>query len=122
VAHSAEGEEALRAARLRLARKPQALARELLRNFPKRGGKQLRRRPRPAAKQGPAAPGQQAEQVDGQVPEGVQRDQAQDGPPPAHGQLPAAALEDGLPPANGQVADAAAEDHQPEPAADLDQG
>ncbi len=46
LAHSPEAEEALRGARTRLARKPAALARELLRNFPKarRGGTKRRRR------------------------------------------------------------------------------
>jgi ribonuclease E len=45
LAHTPEAEEALRGARTRLARKPAALARELLRNFPKgRRGKGRRRR------------------------------------------------------------------------------
>ncbi|MDX6662100.1 MAG: ribonuclease, partial [Solirubrobacterales bacterium] len=45
VAHTPEGEEVLRGARMRLARKPSATARELLRNFPKgRGGSGKRRR------------------------------------------------------------------------------
>jgi hypothetical protein len=35
LAHTPEGEEVLRGARTRMARKPSALARELLRNFPK---------------------------------------------------------------------------------------
>ena len=39
LAHTPEAEEALRGARTRMARKPSALARELLRNFPKRGGR-----------------------------------------------------------------------------------
>jgi superfamily II DNA/RNA helicase len=43
VAHTPEGEEVLRGARMRTARKPSAVARELLRNFPK-GGKKRRRR------------------------------------------------------------------------------
>ena len=43
VAHTPEAEEVLRGARMRLARKPSAVARELLRNFPK-GGKRRRRR------------------------------------------------------------------------------
>jgi hypothetical protein len=47
LAHTPEAEEVLRAARTRLARKPSALARELLRNFPKggrrRGGSRRRR-------------------------------------------------------------------------------
>jgi superfamily II DNA or RNA helicase len=43
VSHTPEGEEVLRGARMRLARKPSAVARELLRNFPK-GGKRRRKR------------------------------------------------------------------------------
>ena len=39
LAHTPEGEEALRGARTRMARKPSALARELLRNFPKARGR-----------------------------------------------------------------------------------
>ena len=42
VSHTPEGEEVLRGARMRMARKPAAVARELLRNFPK-GGKRRRR-------------------------------------------------------------------------------
>ncbi len=42
--HTPEAEEALRGARTRLARKPPALARELLRNFPKRRARNKRRR------------------------------------------------------------------------------
>src|SRR5205085_5956292 len=52
LAHTPEAEEVLRGARTRMARKPSALARELLRNFPKgrrrRGG---RRRKRPAGQE-----------------------------------------------------------------------
>jgi ribonuclease E len=43
VSHTPEGEEVLRGARMRMARKPSATARELLRNFPK-GGKKRRKR------------------------------------------------------------------------------
>jgi ribonuclease E len=46
VSHTPEGEEVLRGARMRMARKPSATARELLRNFPK-GGKRRRRRKKP---------------------------------------------------------------------------
>jgi hypothetical protein len=54
LAHTPEAEEALRGARTRMARKPAALARELLRNFPKgRRGKSRRRR-----KTGSAAAGE----------------------------------------------------------------
>ncbi len=45
VAHTPEAEEVLRGARMRMARKPAAVARELLRNLPK-GGKKRRRRKR----------------------------------------------------------------------------
>jgi superfamily II DNA or RNA helicase len=49
LAHTPEAEEALRGARTRMARKPAALARELLRNFPKgkRGNKRRRRKADP---------------------------------------------------------------------------
>ena len=50
LAHTPEAEEALRGARTRMARKPAALARELLRNFPKgrRGSKRRRRKNGPS--------------------------------------------------------------------------
>jgi hypothetical protein len=55
LAHTPEAEEALRGARTRMARKPAALARELLRNFPKgRRGKSRRRRKAAAAGEGAA--------------------------------------------------------------------
>jgi hypothetical protein len=44
LAHTPEAEEVLRGARTRMARKPPALARELLRNFPKRRTRGARRR------------------------------------------------------------------------------
>jgi ribonuclease E len=53
LAHTPEAEEALRGARTRMARKPPALARELLRNFPKRRARNARRRRKGGAK-GPA--------------------------------------------------------------------
>ena len=57
LAHTPEAEEALRGARTRMARKPAALARELLRNFPKgrRGKSRRKRRTSPGAERG--APG-----------------------------------------------------------------
>jgi len=54
IAHTPEGEEILRGARTRLARKPSALSRELLRNFPKSRGRRGNRRRR---KKGPLAEG-----------------------------------------------------------------
>jgi ribonuclease E len=50
LAHTPEAEEALRGARTRMARKPPALARELLRNFPKRRARNARRRRKGATK------------------------------------------------------------------------
>jgi ribonuclease E len=44
VSHTPEGEEVLRGARMRMARKPSATARELLRNFPKGGRKRRRKK------------------------------------------------------------------------------
>jgi len=56
LAHTPEAEEALRGARTRMARKPAALARDLLRNFPKgRRGKSRRRRPQSAGGAGNGA-------------------------------------------------------------------
>jgi ribonuclease E len=49
VAHTPDAEEVLRGARTRLARKPSALSRELLRNFPKGKGRRSRRRRKKAA-------------------------------------------------------------------------
>jgi ribonuclease E len=62
VAHTPEGEEVLRGARMRMARKPSGIARELLRNFPK-GGKRRRkrRRPKQGANAGRTAAGNGAE-------------------------------------------------------------
>jgi hypothetical protein len=51
VAHTPEGEEVLRGARMRAARKPSAVARELLRNFPKAGGRKRRRKRKGGSKQ-----------------------------------------------------------------------
>jgi ribonuclease E len=54
VAHTPEGEEVLRGARMRMARKPSAVARELLKNFPK-GGRRRRRRKRTSGERGGTA-------------------------------------------------------------------
>jgi superfamily II DNA or RNA helicase len=58
LAHTPEAQQALDGARSRMARKPSALARELLRNFPKgRRGRGRGRRRKAAAEPGAAAPG-----------------------------------------------------------------
>jgi superfamily II DNA or RNA helicase len=54
VSHTPEGEEVLRGARMRMARKPSAVARELLKNFPK-GGKRRRKRKRKQGQDGNGA-------------------------------------------------------------------
>ncbi len=55
VSHTPEGEEVLRGARMRMARKPSAIARELLRNFPKGGKRRSKRgKKRPPKKDGAA--------------------------------------------------------------------
>jgi ribonuclease E len=51
VSHTPEGEEVLRGARMRMARKPSGVARELLRNFPK-GGRRRRKRGKRRPKNG----------------------------------------------------------------------
>lgn len=74
VSHTPEGEEVLRGARMRMARKPSAVARELLRNFPK-GGKRRRKRKRNGG-QGENG-GKQAE--NGGAPEAVENGEAANG-------------------------------------------
>jgi ribonuclease E len=70
LAHTPEAEEVLRGARTRMARKPPALARELLRNFPKRRARGTRRRRKgPRAGEGGAA-GQPAKTAQAQRPRG----------------------------------------------------
>jgi hypothetical protein len=55
IAHTPEGEEVLRGARMRAARKPSAVARELLRNFPKSGGRRRRRKRKGGSQDGAKA-------------------------------------------------------------------
>ena len=78
VAHTPEAEEVLRGARMRTARKPSAVARELLRNFPKSGGsKRRRRRRRP---DGAKANGGNGDVVDSEgVPEDAEELESSDG-------------------------------------------
>jgi ribonuclease E len=66
VAHTPEGDEVLRGARMRAARKPSAVARELLRNFPKSGGRRRRRKRRGGSQDG-GAPEKNGAPTDAQV-------------------------------------------------------
>jgi ribonuclease E len=65
VSHTPEGEEVLRGARMRMARKPSAVARELLKNFPKGGKRRKRKRGKGQGENGAApeaaANGEQAQ-------------------------------------------------------------
>jgi superfamily II DNA or RNA helicase len=58
VSHTPEGEEVLRGARMRMARKPSAIARELLRNFPKGGKRRSKRGKRKGGEKGEGGQGQ----------------------------------------------------------------
>jgi ribonuclease E len=80
LAHTPEAEEALRGARTRLARKPAALARELLRNFPKGRGKGGRRRRKTASANGAvAAPATELVKGDVETPAAVEDKAEPDG-------------------------------------------
>ena len=88
LAHTPEAEEVLRAARTRMARKPPALARELLRNFPKRRGRGKRRRRRGVGESGEGLANRAAQlvgpvSVNGATPEAVVPEQ-----PPSVGGAP----------------------------------
>jgi ribonuclease E len=67
LAHTPEAEEVLRGARTRMARKPSALARELLRNFPK--GRRRRAGRRRRGKGGGGGAPEEAQQTNGTPPE-----------------------------------------------------
>jgi len=73
IGHTPEAEEVLRGARTRMARKPSALARELLRNFPK--GRRGRRRRRKSSGDKPAE-AQQAAATNGRAPPSTGQDDA----------------------------------------------
>jgi hypothetical protein len=64
VSHTPEGEEVLRGARMRMARKPSAIARELLRNFPK-GGKRRNKRGKKRPKRDGAPANGEANEANG---------------------------------------------------------
>jgi ribonuclease E len=73
VSHTPEGEEVLRGARMRMARKPSAIAREMLRNFPKGGKRRKRPNKKRAAKKGQEAEAAGAAK-DGEVETGSEAD------------------------------------------------
>jgi ribonuclease E len=67
IAHTPEGEEVLRGARMRAARKPSAVARELLRNFPKSGGRRRRRKRKGGKETGAAGKNGAAAEANGEA-------------------------------------------------------
>jgi hypothetical protein len=79
VAHTPEAMEVVRGARTRMARKPSALSRELLRNFPKRKTRSRRRR-RKGEEGRPAADEVAVVTVDGAVGEELETSEAADAP------------------------------------------
>ena len=80
VAHTPEAEEVLRGARMRMARKPSAVARELLRNLPKSGGKKRRRRSKRGGENGRAeSNGSDVEEQDAIEPEDEAEAEAPEG-------------------------------------------
>jgi hypothetical protein len=88
LAHAPEAEEVLRGARTRMARKPPALARELLRNVPKRRGRGKRRRRRGVGESGESVANRTPQlagpvSVNGAAPEAVMPER-----PPSVGEAP----------------------------------
>jgi ribonuclease E len=100
IGHTPEAEEVLRGARTRMARKPSALARELLRNFPKGRRSRRRRRGKGAAeKAGEAAAAAGAASANGGPTEEVAREALEEAPE-------AAAEANGAGPSDGETASA----------------
>jgi hypothetical protein len=99
IGHTPEAEEVLRGARTRMARKPSALARELLRNFPK--GRRGRRRRRKSA-------GQKAS-------EAAQAVAASNGAPPGEDEDDDAGDDDASPEPDDDEDEPEADDASPEP-------
>jgi ribonuclease E len=108
IGHTPEAEEVLRGARTRMARKPSALARELLRNFPK--GRRGRRRRRKSSGDKPAEV-QQAAATNGSAATDTEQD---DGPEPdAAAEIERAAAElNGARKAEDEVAELFAEQQE----------
>ncbi|MCB0876205.1 MAG: DEAD/DEAH box helicase family protein [Solirubrobacterales bacterium] len=81
VAHTPEAEEVLRGARMRMARKPSAVARELLRNLPKGSGKKRRRRSKRSREGEGADAGEEVENgAEAEATEKRDEPEADDGP------------------------------------------
>ena len=100
VAHTPEAEEVLRGARMRMARKPSAVARELLRNLPKGSGKKRRRR----NKRSRDGDGQDAKAKDAELEVEVEAaEDDQPGPDGDDAEMPGTAEEG--PPGEGELSD-----------------
>ncbi len=89
VAHTPEGEEVLRGARMRAARKPSGVARELLRNFPKSGGRRRRRKRKSGGQSGGGNGAKADGRATGRSPARVRTARGRGGPAgPSQGEAP----------------------------------
>jgi ribonuclease E len=79
VAHTPEAEEVLRGARMRMARKPSAVARELLRNFPRSSRRRRRRSSSRSSGDGGDGEAPEREKLDAEADEGEAADEETEG-------------------------------------------
>ena len=79
VAHTPEAEEVLRGARMRMARKPSAVARELLRNFPRSSRRRRRRSSSRSSGDGGNGEAPEREKLEAEAGEGADADEETEG-------------------------------------------
>jgi ribonuclease E len=79
VAHTPEAEEVLRGARMRMARKPSAVARELLRNFPRSSRRRRRRSSSRSSGDGGNGEAPEREKLEAEADEGEDADEEAEG-------------------------------------------
>ena len=79
VAHTPEAEEVLRGARMRMARKPSAVARELLRNFPRSSRRRRRRSSSRSSGDGGNGEAPEREKLEAEADEGEDADEETEG-------------------------------------------
>ncbi len=81
IAHTPEAEEVLRGARMRMARKPSAVARELLRNFPRSSRRRRRRSSSRSSGDGGNGEAPEREKLEAEAGEGADADEGDDAGP-----------------------------------------
>jgi superfamily II DNA or RNA helicase len=106
VSHTPEGEEVLRGARMRMARKPSAIARELLRNFPKAGKRRRKRNNR--RRKGETGAEKEVETTGGESREAVDEVTTSGDGVASEAEVDLAGTEDGARPAGGDDDEATA--------------